>query len=468
MVMPENNSFISKIPFIGHWAKDSHMEEILSGTVKAMYLRLLGALFIFLLNILLARLLGADGIGIYFLALSVVMLAHTIGCLGIGLAVVRFIAEAVSNRDTARVRIIAGISIKTVALSSGLISVVVFILAHWIAVDVLGRVELVWPLRAMSLVITPISLSIIYSELLRGLKRISYSHFLRMLALPMFALPLCYFLAQSFGLKGAVIAYLIAALLTFLASFVLWRVSIRKSIAKVSDSMKAESSSFTLNRLLTTSTPLLWVTTLSLFMGWGSTFFIALWNSNLEVGTYTMAARMAMPIGMILTSIASISMPKFAEIHSTSDIKTLARTGRRASKLAVILSLPLLFILIIFSTELMSIFGSEFKVAGGVLIVLTIGQFVAVVTAATGQALMVTGHECLARNSSLISALLFLILNLVLIPKYGIMGAAIATTLGLIARSILTWIFLYRAMGINLLPFGSPVRESRNDGDSLR
>lgn len=71
---------------------DQQLLELLSGSSVALILKLIGAGLAFTFNVLLARLLGAEGAGVYFLALSVITVAVVFGRLGLDKTVLRLIS----------------------------------------------------------------------------------------------------------------------------------------------------------------------------------------------------------------------------------------------------------------------------------------------------------------------------------------------------------------------------------------
>ncbi len=62
---------------------DEHMQEVIRGTGVAFFFKLIAAGLSFGFNVLLARLFGAEGAGIYFLALTVVTIGITVGKFGL-------------------------------------------------------------------------------------------------------------------------------------------------------------------------------------------------------------------------------------------------------------------------------------------------------------------------------------------------------------------------------------------------
>jgi O-antigen/teichoic acid export membrane protein len=110
------------------------------------------------------------------------------------------------------------------------------------------------------------------------------------------------------------------------------------------------------------------------------------------------------------------------------------------------LIIPVLVLIILFSTKIMLLFGADFIQSSNALIILSIGTSIFAIFGVSGTALVVSGYQKLNLVNTLSVTILNICLNIILIPKFGIMGAAYATlssmSLIAIARIIETQIFL--------------------------
>ena len=100
----------------------------------------------------------------------------------------------------------------------------------------------------------------------------------------------------------------------------------------------------------------------------------------------------------------------------------------------------------------MGIFGNSFKSGAFILVILALGQFINVITGSVGYLLMMSGNERLLRNNIIFIAVLNLTLNLLLIPKYGILGAAISTSVSLALQNIISMVIVKYRLGIWTFP----------------
>ena len=111
--------------------------------------------------------------------------------------------------------------------------------------------------------------------------------------------------------------------------------------------------------------------------------------------------------------------------------------------------------LMVFGGQVLGLFGSEFMAAQWCLTILVLGQLINATTGPGGYLLDLTGHQDRSARVRCGSAVLNLSLNYLLIPKFGIMGAAIATTTTTILDNIIIYILTVKYLGIHASIFSS-------------
>lgn len=426
---------------------DRHVKDVVRGGSVAFVLRMLGVGLGYGFNVLLARLLGAEGAGVYYLALTVTTIATAFGRVGLDNALLRFTAANAARGDWNKVLGVYRRGIGLAALASTVVSVITFSGAPWIAQSVFSEPALVEPLRLMALGILPWSLLTLYGELLRGLEKIASASFVQGLSIPLINIPLLLLLGRPFGVVGAVTAYVVATSLVLLLSVGLWHRATRQ--------MKGVPASFDARLLLTTSLPLFWVTLMNLTMSWTDTLMLGIWEDSASVGIYSVAMRTAKLTSFILVAVNSIAAPKFAALYGQGDYQSLGSLARSVARLMTLLAAPILLVFIIAPSWVLRLFGPGFASGAAVLMILSFGQFVNVATGSVTYLLIMCGYEKLTRNNVTLYAILNVVLNAVLIPKFGIMGAAVATATSLGLMNLTAVALVYWKLAILTLPIPS-------------
>lgn len=431
-----------KLPFIDKL--DFNMQEVLRGASVAFVLKVIGAGLGFMFNVLLARLLGADGAGIYFLALTVTTIATVFGRMGLDNALVRFTAASAGVGDWHAVKGVYKKAMMLALLASGTAAVVMFAAAPFLAETVFSKLELTEPVRWMALAVVPMALLTLNGQALKGLKRIRDSQLVQGVGVPALSLLGLSLLGQVWGVNGAIWAYTCAAALTAWIGYMMWRMAtpqLRNSIGH-----------FETRQLLRSSVPLFWVASMNLVMGCTASFLLGIWGTNADVGIFSVAYRTAMVTSYILVAVNTIAAPKFASLYKQGDMKALGSMARNSAKLMTLVASPIFLLFVLSPGWVMRLFGSQFVEGAAVLIILALGQFVNVATGSVGCLLMMSGHERLMRNNVIGISILHLATCLLLIPWAGAIGAAIATAISLAAMNLVSVVLVYGRLSILTLP----------------
>ena len=412
----------------------------------ALSLKVAGAGFNFGATVLLARLAGARGAGIYFLGFTVVSVAALIGRLGLDGAGMRFVATAVDRgrspegirRMAARLSCIASVSAAVVTL----------VIAPMIAGSIFDQSDLTGPLRAMALGIPGLALAFVYGGLLKGAGQTLTGIASESVVAPLVTVIMFAVLIPSHGPLGAGLAFAIGAW-TAAGAAVRWWGAVERG---------GEPDPLSRAELLATSRPLLWIAAMNLVMQMADVFMVGIWLDERSVGVYATALRTAMLATLVLLAMGSVVAPRFAQLHARGRLDELARLARRAAAMMTATVLPLLVPMMIFPERVMAVFGAGFVEEGArALAIVAAGQLVNVATGPVGYLLTMTGHHGAMRRVTAIFAGVFVLMNSLLIPPFGVTGAAVAFAISLTLLNLsLLWLVRQR-LGILVVPF--PARE---------
>ena len=420
---------------------DRHMQEVLRGSSSALIIRVLGTVLGFVVSVMIARLLGAEGSGIYFLTVSVVMIASTIGRLGFDNTVVRFIAAHASQKEWADVYFVYRTAIKITGFASAVLSVCLFVGASWLAIDVFGKPFMEVPLQIGAAAVLPFSLLVIYAECLRGLKKIPSSQWIKTVLISLGCLLFLYPSISLWSANGAVMSYVVAVIITAIVAWVLWK-RVWMGVAKG----QHVSSIFT-QKLLQSSWPLFAVMMTGLVMQQAATVFLGVWGSAEDVGVFNIANRVSALLLFPLMAMISILTPKFSEMYKNDEMSELKKLSRKSSRILMIFSVPIAVLVAMYSEWILGFFGAEFIKGQTVLIILLVGVVVNAAAGAVGNILMMSGNERDVRSITFIAALLTVVMLFFFIPVWGGIGAAVAVAIGISMQNILMVWRVYKKFG---------------------
>ncbi|MFP5212359.1 MAG: oligosaccharide flippase family protein, partial [Acidobacteriota bacterium] len=371
---------LQNLPFIRKL--DHHMHEVLRGASIAFVMKSLGGVLDFGVNVALARMLGAEGAGVFFLALSITTIATVFGRMGLDNTFLRFTAASAAVGDWKSLKGMYRKGLMVAATASLTTSVTMFAFSPWVAENIFGKPELAQPVRWMSLAVLPLALQILHAELLKGLKRILASTFLQEHGVGLSSLTLLgiFLLSRTWGVYGAIGAVVIAATAMAATGAFLWW--------KWTPELRETSGHFDTKELLQSSLPLFWVASMNLVMNWTGSFSLGIWGTNADVGVFNLAARTALLTSVILVAINSIVAPKFAGLYRLGDMEALGKVARNSTKLMTFFAAPILLVFLIFPKLIMYIFGPSMVEHWPILVVLALGQFVCASSGSAGYLLM--------------------------------------------------------------------------------
>jgi O-antigen/teichoic acid export membrane protein len=422
-------------------------------------MKALSAIFSFSLSVVLGRALGAEASGVYFLAVTTAAIAATVGRVGLDSAVIRHVATKAASNDWSGVRQIHRSATAICLVSSMIIAGVLYLTADFLSGTVFMDQALASPLRIVAFAVIPLALSVLVSRELQGLSEIRHSVMVFSILPTGLTLLGTWAAVQHWEVDGSIVAYLFALVLATAYGFLTWHRSLRRR----SSSLKREQCPSATADLLRSGGPLLIGALLQLVIQMSGTVLLGLWADNSDVSHFAVAWRTALLLTFILLAVNTIAQPKFAELYSRGDLKTLAATVNKATLLMTVGATPLFIVFIVAPTWVMSAFGRDFIDGAATLQILAIGQFVNVAAGSVGVLLVMSGHERDFRNVQLVAASVSMILNCALIPTFGAAGAATAAAAALIAQNVLFGYFVWIRLRILTLVPDRLVQRFRRD-----
>jgi O-antigen/teichoic acid export membrane protein len=144
----------------------------------------------------------------------------------------------------------------------------------------------------------------------------------------------------------------------------------------------------------------------------------------------------------------AIQGPVLAELYHRRDYTALNKQVKQSTKILFYITLPFTIAVCIYNKQILQLFGTEFRIAETALIILVIGNFISSISGSVGILLQMTGHQKAYNKIITTTAIGSILLNIILIPKLGITGAAIASGSAKIVQNIASVIYTYRTTGL--------------------
>ncbi len=194
--------------------------------------------------------------------------------------------------------------------------------------------------------------------------------------------------------------------------------------------------SFATRFWISQSLPLLLLDGFSLLMFNLDILLLNLFVEPGQIGIYFAAIRTISLVSFIHFSVGAVAMTRFANLHAAGRRDDIFPTLRQMQRWTYWPSLAGIALLLGLGYPLLWLFGPEFTAAYPVMFILALGLLVRAYAGPAQSLLIVTGHQKTAAKILMLTVVLNAVLNLLLIPAWGIFGAASATAASFIFEAV--------------------------------
>lgn len=412
--------------------------NLAKSSIKIFAARLLGSITNFVAIILFSRELGASVLGSYYPFLALLGIFAIPADLGVRSATEKRISEG----DDVSSYLTTAILLKLPPLT--IIALVCWFFRDYINIYLGSELALLLILALISGEISRFSVTV-----LRGEMRVGETAIIEAIR-PVCWLFIGYAFHEQAGVYALVLGYLVGSVL--MGVFGWTKVSISISFPSVE---KARSL-FEYGRYSVISSiggyfySWMDVAMLSAFVSLG----IA--GTRSGIGAYENAWRLTLLVMLLSESIATTLFPQFSRWDALDAADEIENLIPKAILPSIVLVIPAFFATIVLSKDILEIlFGSEFTIAWLALIILSGEKILQSVHVVLGRSLQAIDRPDLAAYATIISAFTNLLLNVILIWHFGIVGAAVATTVSFGVNTFLHANYLSRFLSVQF-----PLRES--------
>lgn len=374
--------------------------------------------------VILARLLGAEQYGLYNLSLSAANIAVVLSVFGLDTALIRYIAILDGRDDEEGVWGTIQLGLGTATILSVVSGTILYAFSFPIAERIFNEPALAPLLQIVSVIIPMLTLSEVLVGANRGFKRMDTPVIAQFVAQPLIRLILIVVLLVV-GLDVA-LAILTFGLADLAASLILLHFLNQEfSLKRPLRSARHDS-----RELFGFSFPV-WLSEMMVkFQGNIQTLLLGSLGTITSVGLFTVANQINLVSSEFSSSINISAKPIMAELHDRNDLKQMGQIYQTANKWAFTIQLPILLIMLFFPAQILSVFGQSFTDGVNALVILSFASLLRVGTGMGGIIIDMTGYAKLKLVNSIIRMVVYLGLNILFIPRWGLLGAAVAIFLG--------------------------------------
>lgn len=416
----------------------------LSGFMIVFTINILAAGLGYLIRLVLARNLSESGYGLFFAVMTFISLVTFFRSLGLPDTYVKYIPSFLARGRKELVRLLFAFVLKFTLLSSLLFAALLWFLSEWLATHYFGDPRVVWVLRLVLLFMVVR----VFSDTARHLSQSFNRHLL-------FAGQ--YLCENALLLSGLLLAFLLfspsptIAAGTYLVVYSVISLVFFPIAFQFTRSAPRSEHRLPYRELFRYGFFVMLGSLGSIVILYTDTLILTGYRSLAEVGIYNAVVPTVMLLNFIGVSISQVLMPIASELWERRKERSLAALMGQIFSSTLALLLPGVLLFIFFPKEILNVlFGPGYASGAGVLTVLGVGAFFMTFFTICASALSAVGLPQKGSQALLIGALLNVVLNFVLIPSYGMLGAGLSSFVSYLLAMCLAFVSISRLIRIEL------------------
>jgi O-antigen/teichoic acid export membrane protein len=379
----------------------------------------------YLFKIYLARVLGADALGIYTLGMTIVGFFGLLNGLGLPQAAVRFVAAYSATQQWSRLNGFLRRAFRLLGIANVVLATAMMAVGPWLARSLYHAPALVPYLYLFAVMLILGAFTTFLGQVLAGYKDVA----LRTVITNFIGSPLnivfgVLLVSLGFGLRGYLLAQVAgAAIVLVLLLAAAWWLTPRPARRAPHTAVPIEREVFWF------SAAVFGVSFLEFVLAQADKIVLGAFLDVRQVGVYAVAATLVAFVPVALQSVNQIFSPTIADLHARGEHVLLGRLFQTLTKWILGLTLPLAFVMIIYSKPLMRLFGAAFEAGWLVLSLGTLGQLVNAGVGSVGYLLLMSGNQARLVRVQVVMAVFMIATTFGLVRPFGMAGVALAGAL---------------------------------------
>ncbi len=401
----------------------------------------------YFIHIILARYLGIEAYGVFGVLMSLYLINRSFLNTGIPRTVTKFVSESTVLTHSFYVAVLK-LQLFLATLFTLLYLVLAPALASW-----LHDSSLVNLIRFLGVMVIPLALLALYtSGYMNGL-RIFKEQAIISLALPIFRVVLVLlFVFLGMGIFGALLGYFLSVICCLILFFIIWKNPVQQI-----DSIESENSIF--RKVFLFSLPITVSSLAFISIRNVNVLFVkSILNDNVSAGLYTAATTLSNIPFLLFMYLPFVLMPSVSRSIATQNLILTQKYIKQSLRWLMLLMFPVIALMAATSDQLLLFFySSSFILAGAVLRLLVLSVAFLLVYGTLGSIIIGSGKPKVEMGITLFLLGVMILLNLYLIPRYGLVGAGYSSAITTFIGMIIGGVYVYQTFDV-LVDFGSTIK----------
>jgi len=393
----------------------------------------------YVFGIFLARTLGSDDFGLYALAITLFNILTLGAVFGMDTGAIKFVSHHLVGGQLRKAAVTLVAAASMVFGSGLLVALGLVSLAPSLAV-VYGKPEVVSSCRLLAASIPFATVTAVLLSALQAFQTVRYTILVKYLWEPiakfLLAAILIWFGFHLYGVLLSIVLTLVvsAALLTRIA---------RRLVAQGFHD-RPEWDAHEASTLLAYCLPLSVSNVFGVIAPRADLLILGYWVNTQDVGIYLAAFQTAAIMALVLSAFDTGLAPILSRAWSLHDRIRMGESYQAVARLSITVSFPIFCCLILFSSEVLSMFGPEFAKGSTALVFLACGQIFNNATGSANTVLLMSGHSRIVMMNTMLMGAVLLGTTATAIPLWGMNGAAVAASTTFILTNMMRVVQVWR------------------------
>ena len=408
----------------------------------------------FAFTVVLSRQLGPGQSGVFFTLLAATSIANVVVQLGAPTGLVRMLARARALGYAADIRPLIVVGLGPVAVLGTLVAIVVYVFAQPLAAALTSGQYADAATTELQLLAVWLLADAVLSTAARacqGLGRLAPLVVVASVAVPAGRLVLLAMIGARTAMAVGVI-WTLPSIAGCLAGLV-WLAAIERRMVVPRDAGWSkhvrEFWSFTGYQSV--------ASVIQIALLWLDVVLVGAMRSSHEAGVYNAASRYLSAGSLVLTSVVFVIAPQISAVMARHQYGRARAIYQTATVWLVALSFPIYLTLAVFASTFMSLFGADFSAGATPLTILSIAMLANMATGAVKAVLLMGGRSRMVLADNVVALVANVVLNIALIPRYGMSGAAVAWAISILLNNLVPAVQVWRAWNLQPVVDGSIV-----------
>lgn len=394
-----------------------------------------------MLSLYITRTLGSDVYGLFTLGIGLLMIFSTIGRFGLDITITRYLSAA-ATLDKQMSSVFDRALLVTLVFS-GILSVLLILFRNTIAVYLFDKPNFAEYIFWVALSVPVWSTALVYTGLFRGLKLNTIFSITKVFARLFLTFILVFICVQFFELRIDALPLILhfvamAAILVICYIYTRLKIDFQQAIINMAIPLK---------KMVRESAPVLFASLFLVLFLWVDRLIIGVYRDESEVAIYDIVVRLALLVSFSGEGINAILGPLVSKSYASGDLKGAQGNIRFSVALGTLLSFLVFLFLVVCSKYILNMFGDQFVSGYYALLLLGLSQLLSSIIGPFANILQMIGRQREVQRILFLGVVLTILCCFVLIPSYGLMGAAISTFIGRLVTDVLGCYRIYRKLG---------------------